>query len=81
MLSGIGSGVAIPNIKAQLLEYAGIENRSKQSGFLSMSLYLGQFLSPIIVEPIIKISTPQMPFLVFAIVMIVIAITIHLQKR
>ncbi len=81
ILSGIGNGVAIPNIKAQLLEYAGISNRSKQSGFLSMSLYLGQFLSPIIVEPIIKISTPQMPFLVFAIVMIVIAVTIYLQKR
>jgi MFS family permease len=71
IFSGIGNGIAIPNIKAQLLDYADEKQRAKQSGLLSMSLYIGQFLSPIIVEPIIRLSSIKIPFLAFSIILII----------
>ena len=74
ILAGIGNGLAIPNLKAQMLDFAGIEHRTKQSGLLSMSFYLGQFLSPIIVEPFIRYIDIKAPFLFFAILLIIVSI-------
>ncbi len=70
IFAGIGNGLAIPNIKAQLLDYAGVDQRTKQSGLLTMSLYIGQFLSPIIIEPFIQFFTTKTPFLFFGIILL-----------
>ncbi|HRP03057.1 MAG TPA: MFS transporter [Candidatus Kapabacteria bacterium] len=79
ILSGIANGIAIPNVKALILDMADSNQRSKQSGFLTMSLYIGQFLSPIIMEPIIQLSSTKMPFLLIGIIFLILS-PIFFQK-
>jgi MFS family permease len=81
IIAGIGNGIAIPNIKAQMLDYAGEKQRAKQSGLLSMSLYIGQFLSPVLVEPIIQASTPRIPFLIFSLIMLILILVFYKQSK
>lgn len=80
IFSGIGNGLAIPNVKAQMLDFAGINQRTKQSGLLSMSLYIGQFLSPILVEPFIRFIDIKAPFLVFAVLLFIVGFGISFNK-
>lgn len=74
MLCGFGIGIAIPNLKAHLLSLCDDNSRAKQSGYLSTALYIGQFLSPLLIEPIIKLSSPSLPFVLVGIAMLVLAI-------
>lgn len=49
---GFGMGMMMPNINTWLLQLAGVENRGRFSGLLSSSLFLGQFVSPLVVAPV-----------------------------
>ncbi|MGL4630731.1 MAG: MFS transporter [Leadbetterella sp.] len=47
-LSGLGVGLIIPNTNTWLLQIAPIEIRASATGFLTTSIFAGQFLSPIL---------------------------------
>jgi len=64
-LIGIGNGLVIPNLKADLLAESPSQERGRHSGFLTMSLYTGQFFSPIIVQPLIGTWNISTIFLMF----------------
>jgi len=52
-IMGFGGGILITNMSVWMLHYAHHTKRIKSSGYLTSSLFLGQFFSPIVFQPII----------------------------
>jgi MFS family permease len=53
-LAGLGLGLFISNLNFWILELSPPQIRGKNIGILTACLFLGQFLSPILAEPVIK---------------------------
>ncbi len=64
MLSGLGMGMMIPNTNMWVMKIAPPEIRGKEIGKLTTFWFLGQFLSPIIVFPVLKILSLSSAFMV-----------------
>jgi MFS family permease len=62
-ISGSGVGLLIPNTNFWLIETAPEEIRGRLVGLLNSSYFVGQFLSPIIVQPLINGYSIQTAFL------------------
>lgn len=52
-LTGLGMGIAIPNIFASAMALASPQTRGRTAGVITASLFLGQFVSPLLSQPII----------------------------
>lgn len=70
-ISGVGNGLVVPNLKAHILDLSDIKDRGRHSGLLTMSLYIGQFLSPLLVQPLLSFIDISAVFLVFSGLLIV----------
>ncbi len=79
-LSGVANGIVVPNLKTHLLAEASPRQRGRQSGFLTMSLYLGQFLSPILVQPFLGVWSIGNVFVLFALPLGLLAVFFLLKK-
>ncbi|WP_321315348.1 MFS transporter [Halarcobacter sp.] len=78
---GFGGGVMMTNITAWMLSCTTFEKRVKASGYLTGSLFLGQFFSPIVFHPLITIVGVQNFFeVVGAFLFILIIITLIYKK-
>jgi MFS family permease len=55
MLSGLGMGMMIPNTNMWVMKVAPPEIRGKELGKLTTFWFLGQFLSPIIIFPVLRV--------------------------
>lgn len=55
MLAGLGMGMMIPNTNMWVMRLAPLEIRGKEIGKLTTFWFLGQFLSPIVIAPILHI--------------------------
>ncbi len=64
---GFGNGLVVPNLKAHLLAESPSMERGRHSGFLTMSFYIGQFFSPILVQPLLLWFDISIIFVVFGI--------------
>lgn len=56
-LTGLGLGLFIANLNFWVLELSPHQIRGKNMGILTACLFLGQFISPIIAEPIVQMLT------------------------
>lgn len=74
ILAGVGNGLVVPNLKAHILDKATAEQRGRHSGFLTMSLYIGQFLSPILVQPLLYWMDIKTVFVMFGFVIAAMAL-------
>ena len=54
MLCGLGMGMMIPNTNMWVMKIAPPEIRGKEIGKLTTFWFLGQFLSPVIIAPVLK---------------------------
>ncbi len=54
MLCGLGMGMMIPNTNMWVMKIAPPEIRGKEIGKLTTFWFLGQFLSPVVIAPILK---------------------------
>ena len=52
LIGGFGIGVLTPNLSAWLGKIAPPDSRGKLLGGLTASIFLGQFLAPIIIQPL-----------------------------
>ena len=73
LLGGFGGGMLMPNVNLSLLTAAPPRLRGKLVGGLTASLFLGQFLSPILAEPILRWQGPGATFLVAGVLMAIMA--------
>ena len=56
-LAGLGLGLFIANLNFWVLELSPPQIRGKNMGILTACLFGGQFLSPIVAEPIVKVTS------------------------
>jgi MFS family permease len=66
MLSGFGMGMMIPNTNMWVMKIAPIEIRGKEIGKLTTFWFLGQFLSPILIFPVLRVLQLSATFMAAA---------------
>jgi len=84
MLSGFGMGMMIPNTNMWVMKIAPPEIRGKEVGKLTTFWFLGQFLSPIVIFPVLSrlpLSSTFMLAAGFLLLMSVGFLIFHLSKR
>jgi len=74
LLSGLGMGVMIPNANIWVMELAPPEVRGREIGRLTTFWFMGQFLSPIILLPLLDSISQSGLFLVLAVILISLSI-------
>lgn len=63
MLSGLGMGMMIPNTNMWVMKIVPLEIRGKEIGKLTTFWFLGQFLSPVIIFPVLNILSLSSTFM------------------
>jgi MFS family permease len=66
MLSGFGMGMMIPNTNMWVMKMAPPEIRGKEIGKLTTFWFLGQFLSPIVIFPVLRALSLSSAFMLAA---------------
>jgi len=66
VVSGYGLGLLVPNSNLFFIDNAAPGRRTKLLGGLSSAFFLGQFSSPVISEPLFRLTGTQTGFLYFA---------------
>jgi MFS family permease len=66
MLTGFGMGMMIPNTNMWVMKIAPVEIRGKEIGKLTTFWFLGQFLSPIIIFPVLNVLSLSSTFMIAA---------------
>ncbi len=69
---GVGGGILMTCIMAWMLHYAEPSKRVQSSAYLSSSLFLGQFLSPILFFPLLSILDIQGLFSLLGVFMLIV---------
>jgi len=75
ILSGLGVGMLIPNTNMWVMKMAPPQIRGKEIGKLTTFWFLGQFLSPVIIFPVLNIFSLSSTFMLAAAVLLMIAVT------
>ncbi len=78
---GFGGGLLMTSVTAWMLSLAHHTKRVKSSGYLTSSLFMGQFFSPILTMPIVAHFGVQSFFLVIGVVLLIGAIGAFIIKR
>lgn len=73
MLSGLGIGMMIPNTNMWVMKIAPPAIRGKEIGKLTTFWFLGQFLSPIIIFPVLKVLTISATFMAAAALLLLLS--------
>jgi MFS family permease len=79
--SGFGVGLFFPNSSLWVLALAPPRLRGRLAGGLTASIFLGQFLSPLLLQPVIVSTSLAAAFALAAVAMTVVAIALALARR
>lgn len=74
VLMGAGLGFMMVNNSSWLFKLAQDSERAKAYGFLAASLFLGQFISPILTQPVVKYFGLTTMFCIFGAMMYIISL-------
>ncbi len=74
MLAGFGMGMMIPNTNMWVMKIAPPQIRGKEIGKLTTFWFMGQFLSPVIIFPLLKVVEISTTFLLAAVFLLMIAL-------
>lgn len=83
IIAGFGTGMFMPNTNLWMISIAPPHYRGRMIGMLNLAVYSGQFLSPVIVSPIIQFRSIEFSFLVSGVIMLIMAVYfyfLHLQS-
>lgn len=83
MLCGLGMGIMIPNTNMWVMKLAPPEIRGKEIGKLTTFWFLGQFLSPVVIAPVLKNLSLSSTFMMFAALLFLLSVgflLFHLSK-
>ncbi|WNH07744.1 MFS transporter [Thalassobellus suaedae] len=84
IFTGLGMGVLIPNANIWVMQLAPIEIRGREIGRLTTFWFMGQFLSPILLLPLLKIISLAQLFYVISIILIGLSLLffiLHLKRK
>jgi MFS family permease len=79
--SGFGVGLFFPNSSLWVLALAPARLRGRLAGGLTASIFLGQFLSPLLLEPLVASSSLATAFTLAGATMAVVAAGLALARR
>jgi len=80
MLAGLGMGIMIPNANILVMKLAPPEIRGREIGRLTTFWFMGQFLSPIILLPLLDIMPQTKLFFVLACILLGISFLFFINK-
>jgi len=80
MVSGLGIGMMIPNTNMWVMKIAPPEIRGKEIGKLTTFWFMGQFLSPIVIFPVLQVLTLSETFMAGAALLLLISISFVLLQ-
>ncbi|MFQ5931841.1 MAG: MFS transporter [Nitrospiraceae bacterium] len=80
-VSGIGLGQLVPNLYVWLADEAPVQIRGRVIGGFTTALFLGQFLSPIVSQPIVSRFAPANTFLIAGLLLLVLVPFIFLGRN
>lgn len=72
-ISGLGAGLLFPNANLWMVQIAPESRRGQLLGHMNMAVFLGQFVSPLLVHPLIQHRGLQAVFLFPGLLMLLIA--------
>ncbi len=78
---GIGFGLILVNTNSWFLAKVPAHKRGKASGMLASSFFLGQFSSPLLLEPIVKIYGIQGLFLIVSGIAVMISLILFVKGK
>jgi len=78
---GMGFGLLFVNTNAWFLSRVPAHKRGKAAGVLTSSFFLGQFASPILLEPIVSLYGIQVLFLIISGVSICVALLLFVKRK
>jgi MFS family permease len=81
LFAGAGIGLLMPSMRLWVITLANPKIRGRSVGFLTSSLYLGQFLSPIIAQPIVSLQSIQSLYLIIAFIAGTLSIILFLKSK
>ena len=73
MIQGAGFGILMPNTNSWIVALAPKHLRGRLIGNLSTAVYLGQFLSPVLIQPLINFKSINFSFGFAGIILFIIA--------
>lgn len=74
LLAGLGMGIMIPNANVWVMRLAPIEIRGREIGRLTTFWFMGQFLSPLLLMPLLDIFDQEQIFLMVAGVLVILSV-------
>ena len=81
LLAGLGSGLIMPNSNLCLVTLASPKVRGRVLGLLTTFIFLGQFASPLMFQPIINLSSIRGGFHYLSMALIVFSIIALIRNR
>ena len=81
VVAGLGAGLLMPNANVWATSVAPAVARGRALGGLTAALFLGQFLSPLVVQPLTAVSSLGMAFVVVGLVSVGIAVCLLVVIR
>jgi MFS family permease len=81
MVCGLGFGMMMPNINLWLISIAPVEMRGRLVGYLNSAVFLGMFLSPVALQPLIMISSLYTSFFLVAVILLFCSLMFFVAGR
>ena len=81
LIAGAGSGLIMPNSNLCLVTLASPEIRGRVLGLLTTFIFIGQFASPLMFQPIINQTSIKGGFLYLSIALLVVSIISLIRNR
>jgi MFS family permease len=81
VISGFGTGLIMPSGSLWIIELAPSKFRGRMIGIAATTMYLGQFISPLFLQPIINQTSVASSFYLVAIFMISVGIIVVLSYK
>lgn len=81
IIAGLGAGLVMPNSNLCLVTLAPANVRGRVLGLLTTFIFIGQFLSPIMFQPVVNMSSISTGFFYLAIALVVLSIISLIRNR
>ncbi|MEX0779360.1 MAG: MFS transporter [Balneolales bacterium] len=80
-MCGLGMGLMFPNLNVWLASDMPVAKRGRAIGWLTTAVFLGQFLSPVVSQPLVQAYGLQVMFFSAGIVLILFSATIVIIRK
>lgn len=81
IVAGLGAGLIMPNSNLCLVSLAPANVRGRVLGLLTTFIFIGQFLSPVMFQPVVNMSSISEGFFYLAIALVVLATLSLIRNR